>query len=62
MELCVLSGVESVNLALLHFSLVSIAKKHCLLYQNLAFEQCVCSLPERPYSSSCAKFLQTILD
>jgi len=62
MEFYVLSGSESIIISVLNYSLLSMGNKHFLLYQNLAFKQCVCSVPESPYPSSCAKFLQTILD
>jgi len=62
MELYVLSDLESINFMLLSFYFVSMGKKHYLLYQNLASEQFMCSVPKLPYPSNCAKFLQTILN
>jgi hypothetical protein len=43
----VLSGVEANNVSVLNVSMLSTGKKLCHGYQNLAFEQNTCTLPER---------------
>jgi hypothetical protein len=59
--LCVLSGVDAINVSVLCVSMLPTGEMFCHCYQNLTFDQYTCSIPEGRCLCGKANYFQTML-